>query len=331
MRSFSQLVGVVNLSYAKEVVTKHRIFPSMVEASNHYGVPTRSLASRLKKGYTPEEAVKEIRRGFKKFDPDRPGYIYKITNNQNNKVYIGLTVAPIENRFKQHRSAARKGRIDLPLYEAMVEFGLQNFSVRKIKELPVKELQEAEKYYIKKYKSQDPEHGYNVSPGGTLGNNPGQEVRYKGKLYASISVFCRKFSLSTDQYTQILQYMRGHGMSLAEAYDHSKLSWKEKRSKHAGTKIKVGGQTYPSLKEACVQLAINYDRALYRINNGLPLKDALKPDKISPTAVPIRYKGRSYPTMSQAAEDLGIHPSRIYQRISKFGMSFSEAVRDILR
>jgi hypothetical protein len=31
------------------------------------------------------------------------GFIYKITNDINDKVYIGKTLSSIENRFKEHK------------------------------------------------------------------------------------------------------------------------------------------------------------------------------------------------------------------------------------
>ena len=33
-------------------------------------------------------------------------YIYKITNIQNNKVYIGQTIRPIKERFHRHKNDA---------------------------------------------------------------------------------------------------------------------------------------------------------------------------------------------------------------------------------
>ena len=40
------------------------------------------------------------------------GFIYKVTNNINQKVYIGQSVFSIEKRFKEHIRDSKK-RIDL--------------------------------------------------------------------------------------------------------------------------------------------------------------------------------------------------------------------------
>lgn len=47
-------------------------------------------------------------------------YIYKITNDINDKVYIGKTEFAIEKRFKEHCQDALKAKSDnRPLYSAM--------------------------------------------------------------------------------------------------------------------------------------------------------------------------------------------------------------------
>jgi predicted GIY-YIG superfamily endonuclease len=36
------------------------------------------------------------------------GHIYKITNNLNNKVYVGQTIKTLERRFNQHKNNYNK-------------------------------------------------------------------------------------------------------------------------------------------------------------------------------------------------------------------------------
>ena len=48
------------------------------------------------------------------------GFIYKITNLINNKVYIGLTTETIEKRWKSHISCV--GKVKRHLYYAMVSY-----------------------------------------------------------------------------------------------------------------------------------------------------------------------------------------------------------------
>ena len=92
--------------------------------------------------------------------------IYKITNIKNNKVYIGLTVGTLNNRWTQHKGEAKRGNIK-PLYIAMREDKIENFTVEEIDNTDsIKTLGMLERKYIKQYKSQDREFGYNLTAGG---------------------------------------------------------------------------------------------------------------------------------------------------------------------
>ena len=56
------------------------------------------------------------------------GYIYKITNLINNKLYIGQTKKTIEERFKAHIKVARQHK-NRYLYDAMNKYGYENFKI----------------------------------------------------------------------------------------------------------------------------------------------------------------------------------------------------------
>lgn len=91
------------------------------------------------------------------------GVIYKITNNINEKVYIGQTVQKIETRWKRH---IRESKTNCRhLYCAMRKYGIENFSIEVIEECDTEdELDEREQYWINQYDSCN--RGYNISKGG---------------------------------------------------------------------------------------------------------------------------------------------------------------------
>lgn len=97
------------------------------------------------------------------------GYIYKITNNINNKVYIGKTTKERPtDRFSQHRYLANHPEQDNSnsiLYIAMRKCGIDNFSFEIIEKIEDSLLNEREKYWIKKNNSMSP-NGYNLTEGG---------------------------------------------------------------------------------------------------------------------------------------------------------------------
>ena len=76
--------------------------------------------------------------------------IYKITNNINNKVYIGLTTHSLENRWSKHLSEMRNINNNKHLYRAMRKYGIENFSIEKIDSSDdFKILGQLEREYIK--------------------------------------------------------------------------------------------------------------------------------------------------------------------------------------
>ena len=90
-------------------------------------------------------------------------YIYKITNNINNKVYIGKTEFSIEKRFKEHcRDAFKSSNEKRPLYNAIRKYGVEHFNIEVIEECDNPE--EREKFWIAYYKGY--EDGYNATLGG---------------------------------------------------------------------------------------------------------------------------------------------------------------------
>lgn len=97
------------------------------------------------------------------------GYIYKITNNKNNKIYIGQTVkARPTDRYSQHRYLANHPEQEKSisyLHRAMASDGLDNFTFEIIEEVDSTLLDEREIFWIKEYNSLSPNR-YNLSSGG---------------------------------------------------------------------------------------------------------------------------------------------------------------------
>lgn len=92
-------------------------------------------------------------------------YIYKITNNINNKIYVGKTNLSIQKRFQQHcRDYKKKSTEKRPLYQAMQKYGIEHFYIEKIEECSPELASEKEQYWIAFYKGY--EQGYNATRGG---------------------------------------------------------------------------------------------------------------------------------------------------------------------
>lgn len=97
------------------------------------------------------------------------GFIYKITNLVNNKIYIGQTSLTIRKRWETHIKKA-KAHTNRYLYDAMNHYGYNNFIIEQLEECAKEDLDNREKYWISFYNSMDPNVGYNLTAGGGGGN-----------------------------------------------------------------------------------------------------------------------------------------------------------------
>lgn len=97
------------------------------------------------------------------------GYIYKVTNDINGKIYIGKTnlYNPIE-RWKEHKHDYKRKRSEKrPLYDAMNKYGEEHFYFEVIEDTDNAE--EREQYWINKLRTYigfDDCNGYNATLGG---------------------------------------------------------------------------------------------------------------------------------------------------------------------
>ena len=103
------------------------------------------------------------------------GYIYKITNNVNGKVYIGQTFRNVAQRFSEHIRMSRKEVIGYEslLYRAIKKYGEKAFSVETIEKCDDEKLNEREIFWIEHFRSCG--QGYNISLG--VQKNPNYRVR----------------------------------------------------------------------------------------------------------------------------------------------------------
>lgn len=117
--------------------------------------------------------------------------IYKITNNINQKSYIGKS-KNIEERWKEHlRPSSWKTQPTKVLYQAFNKYGIENFSFQIIEILSdYSQSNEKEKYWINFYNTYY--NGYNSTQGGDGGitvNNPREKY---GKLTKEEVIYLRK-------------------------------------------------------------------------------------------------------------------------------------------
>ena len=97
------------------------------------------------------------------------GYIYIITNDINDKVYIGQTIKTIKHRWKEHQTKAYQvegdSRNDTCFYQAIRKYGLEHFQIKELEYVENNDfLFDRECYWIAEYNSY--QNGYNSTIGG---------------------------------------------------------------------------------------------------------------------------------------------------------------------
>lgn len=87
-------------------------------------------------------------------------WIYKITNVQNSKVYIGQSIRPIQHRFRRHINDANNNILDTHFARAIRKYGEDQFIIEEIDTAKTQdELNQKEQYWIQQYDSV--KNGYN--------------------------------------------------------------------------------------------------------------------------------------------------------------------------
>lgn len=143
-------------------------------------------------------------------------YIYKITNQLNNKIYIGKTLLTPEKRFKEHcRDALKETEKHRPLYSAMNKYGIENFILSIVEECSSEMIDEREKYWIEYYGSF--KNGYNATIGGDGKSYVDYELIYN--LYNQGLSEKQIIKLTHHDHHTISKILANYGISGEDAWE----------------------------------------------------------------------------------------------------------------
>ena len=224
------------------------------------------------------------------------GYIYKITNTVNGKVYIGQTIRKLENRINQHFNRSSSPA----LHNAIEKYGRDAFTLEILHEALDIFLDDLEIAEIKRHNSLAP-HGYNLTGGGSANKvfsdqtrkkmsdaAKGRTNKNKGKTPApetrqKISESLKGRPLSPERRRKISESLKGRKCKprspearrkLSEANKGKTLSPEHRRKLSEAHKGKTPS---PETRQKMSEAHAHADRpAAFEILNSLPESMPLK-------------------------------------------------------
>ena len=175
------------------------------------------------------------------------GIIYKVTNNVNQKVYIGQTTTSLEER-KYHHIYRAENELDIThthFINAIRKYGINAFIWEEIDSANTREeLDEKEIYWIQYYNSV--ENGYNIQAGGqsfdtdkfalACGSKPFYAYKANGEFlgeFVNRKAFSRKYGVADTHIADVLnhKYNSCNGYIFIDKEEFTEDILKEKLSK----------------------------------------------------------------------------------------------------
>lgn len=319
-------------------------YPSKDSLAKTHGTTWSIASRRLLRGWTMRQALgidpepprfrdheghardtkwKNTRQSLVGVEPvaDAEGYkIYLITNLQNGKQYVGLTIGTLKDRLKQHFASARKGR-KAPLPNAIRKYGEDAFAISLIRsdastydELQEQEIQEIAKRGTIK-------NGYNSAVGGAVGIT--KPITIEGKQFGSRAQAAEHYGIDVNVFNLRISRLKWTPEQAAQIEERN---WKGKE-----VKVVVNGTQYPSIRQAAIALGKDFRKVYDRFSEkGWTLEQALDiaappPNTMKALGIEINVFGVTYKSISKAAEAHGINSESLRRRIVR-GESPEEAI-----
>ena len=223
--------------------------PDYLFSYESVGVCSKNMLTRKAKSIEPSGYANLVEGEFVK------KAIYKITNNLNNKCYIGQSNDPM-HRWVSHKSHAKTnlGKGKVPLYDALRERGIENFTFSVIGWF--EDYNEKEREYIKLYNSLVP-NGYNIMSGGEEPpHRYGEE--HHNSVYSQELVDSIIDDLLSRQYSQKeIQLKYGVSQQLVTAINR-------------GATHRKDGIEYPIIKTSKYHICDeDFDKIVYLLKNSI--------------------------------------------------------------
>ena len=198
------------------------------------------------------------------------GIIYKITNNINNKIYIGQTIRDLNARWQEHKKVANQllnSQSNSPLYQAMRKYGIEHFQIEQLEEVENDALDARECYWINFYDSY--RQGYNA----TLGGNGHSD----------------SYSIVKDKQEILKLWKQGYNITTIGKILHHRpeVIRKVLEIDFNYTSEQIDAQRYSSNKKVILQVDIKTNKIINKWDSAVEAAEHINPDKIKSTIIGI--------------------------------------------
>lgn len=230
---------------------------------------------------------------------DTMHYLYKITNTENKKVYIGQTNNP-PLRWSQHKSNAKYSRGNQVITRAMTKYGANVFEFDVIATCRTQEdVDIVEEQIIQQYDSRNPDRGYNVDIGG---NTSPRTPEILAKISAALQKHYEthdgwlKGGTLTEEWKQNMSKaaMGKAGTNTGKIFDEE---WKTKISKsQAGKPRKSNRRFSDELEIEICRLYVEEEQSTYALGKQFDCSRTTIDDLLKRNGISIRqsnYTGHS--------------------------------------
>ena len=233
------------------------------------------------------------------------GYIYKITNKETGKCYIGETIQDYNRRWGKHINSL-KYKEGCPLLKAsMKKHGIDKFTFEILIICFDEDVVKYEKEYVKKYDSQAP-NGYNILSGGQIGQGM---VGYK-HTEATIEKIKEKGRIFRENNPNHFEtYRDKHKESMAKVDISSCLKNSEKFKK--SIEKKIGGHLSEESKKKISESLKKYYQNADTKNSKKPIVNTLSNNKAVLQYTKDETFVNEYISISEAGRITGVKKSNI--------------------
>jgi len=337
-----ELVDPPNREYSGNALCcDGKTFKSTAAFARHYSKNSIRTAKRLKRGWSPEQAVDLVKppprfrdhHGHarnhmwkkpttidKKLVVSAPlgsFLLYIVRNKKNGKEYIGITTNDLNARLRGHRRQAKLGTKS-KLYNAIRHWGSEHFEIELIRN-DAKDFHELQNQEIEEIVArQTLTKGYNTAKGGAIGTS--KPIIIEDKEFPSMQAAASFYQIDATKFNLRVSRL---GWSPEEAAELKKRRFNRYR-------FEVDGIEYKSLRSAANRYGIEYKLAHDRVKaKGWSIREALEIDpapRISKKQV--ICNDVIYKSISELARAYGLSPDTVSNRLRK-GNSPEQAVRPV--